>query len=144
MTMKRLLELWEGQSQKLKTLEVDIYRKDKNPAWDEEEHYLGHAAFKSPQSAFLDFRKVNLQMRPDPKDKTKKVPVRVEKNGEIESTPYERIVCTGQEVWHYRYDVKQILIYPLDKNQQKRRSRGPLHSCSTCGPPMPSDAIRWS
>jgi len=45
MTMKRLLGLWEDKSQKLQTLEVVIYRVDKNPAWEEEEHYVGHAAF---------------------------------------------------------------------------------------------------
>src|SRR5260370_34107262 len=42
--MQQLLNLWEGQSAKLKTLEVSIYRIDKNVAWGDEEHYQGHAA----------------------------------------------------------------------------------------------------
>jgi len=125
--MPQLLNLWEGQSAKLKTLEVSIYRIDKNVAWGDEEHYQGHAAFQTPQLAFLDFRKVKLQVQPDPKAKDKKKLVAVKKNNKIESTPYETIVCTGQEIWHYRYDVKQIFIYPLDKDQRKRAlEEGPL------------------
>ena len=126
--MDDLLDLWEGQSAKLKTLEVAIYRIDKNPAWwDEEEHYVGHAAFKSPQLAYLDFRKVKLQAQADPKDKNKKKLVPLKKNGQIVSTPYETIVCTGEEVWDYRYDVKQIFIYTLDKDARKRAlEEGPL------------------
>jgi TIGR03009 family protein len=125
--MGQLLLQWEGQSAKLKTLEVSIYRIDKNPAWGEEEHYQGHAAFKTPQLAFLDFRKVNLQVKADPKAKDKKAVTPVIKNKAIDSKPYETIVCTGQEVWHYRYDVKQIFVYPLDKNQRKRAlEEGPL------------------
>ncbi len=127
MDMPRLLALWEGQSAKLKSLEVAIYRIDKNPAWDEEEHYVGHAAFKSPQFAYLDFSKVKLQFKPDPKAKDKKVAVPLKKNNKVLSSPYETIVCTGQEVWHYRYEVKQVFIYPLDKNQRKRAlEEGPL------------------
>ena len=72
MTMQQLLADWEGQSEKLKTLELAIYRIDKDPQWGDEEHYLGHAAFKTPQLAFLDFRKVKMQEQPDPKDKKKK------------------------------------------------------------------------
>jgi TIGR03009 family protein len=127
MDMQRLLVLWEKQSAKLQTLEVSIYRTDKNPAWGDEEHYLGHAAFKSPQLAYLDFRKVKLEVQPDPKDKKKKILVPLKKDNGMVSTPHETIVCTGQEVWHYRYEVKQILIYPLDKDQRKRAlEEGPL------------------
>ena len=87
----------------------------------------GHAAFRAPQLAFLDFRKVKMQEQADPKDKKKKVLVPVKKNNKIVSVPYETIVCTGQEVWHYRYDVKQIYIFPLDKDQRKRAlEEGPL------------------
>jgi len=126
--MDDLLRAWEGQSAKLKTLEVSIYRVDKNPAWwDEEEHYVGHAAFKSPQLAYLDFRKVELQIEVDPRDKNKKHLVPKKKNGQIQSKPYQTIVCTGAEVWDYHYDVKQILIYTLDKDARKRAlAEGPL------------------
>ena len=41
--------------------------------WDDEEHYIGHAAFKNPQLAYLDFRKVKLQTqaRPERQDQEK-------------------------------------------------------------------------
>jgi TIGR03009 family protein len=127
MDMAQLLRLWEGQSAKLQTLELAIYRVDEQKAWGDVEHYQGHAAFKAPQLAFLDFRKVKMQEQPDPKDKKKKVLAPVKKNNKIESIPYETIVCTGPEVWHYRYDVKQIYIFPLDKDQRKRAlEEGPL------------------
>jgi TIGR03009 family protein len=127
MTMPQLLADWEGQSKKLETLELAIYRIDKDPQWGDVEHYLGRAAFKNPQLAFLDFRKVKMQEQPDPKDKKKKLLVPVKKNNQVVSVPFETIVCTGAEVWQYRYDVKQIFIFPLDKDQRKRAlEEGPL------------------
>ncbi len=131
--MQTLLGLWEGQSAKLKSLEVSIYRIDKDAAWGDEEHYQGHAAFRTPSLAYVDYRKVNLQTQPDPKVKGKKIFVPVEKkNGEIDSTPYETIICTGAEVWHYRYDVKRIIVYTLDRDARSARSRkDPSPSCST-------------
>ena len=33
----------------------------------------------------------------------------MKKDNKIVSVPFETIVCTGQEVWQYRYDVKQDL-----------------------------------
>jgi len=127
MNMAQLLQLWAGQAAKLKTLELNIYRIDEHKAWGDVEHYQGHAAFKAPQLAFLDFRKVKMQEQADPKDKQKKVLVPVKKNNKLDAVPYEKIVCTGDEVWHYRYDVKQIFIFPLDNNQRKRAiEEGPL------------------
>jgi TIGR03009 family protein len=127
MDMGQLLQLWAGQSAKLKTLELNIYRIDEHKAWQDVEHYQGHAAFQAPQLAFLDFRKVKMQEQADPKDKKKKVVVPVKKNNKIESVPYQSIVCTGQEVWDYRYDVKQIYIFPLNKDERKRAlEEGPL------------------
>jgi len=126
--MDQLLGLWERQSAKLKTLEVSIYRIDRNPAWwDEEEHYLGRAAFKSPQLAFLEFRKVKMQTQVDPQDKNKKKMVPLMKNGQIESTPYQTIVCTGPEIWDYHYDVEQIYTFTLDDDARRRAiEEGPL------------------
>jgi TIGR03009 family protein len=127
MNMGRLLQLWAGKSAKLKTLELDIYRIDEQKAWGDVEHYQGHAAFRAPQLAFLDFRKVKMQEQADPKDKKKKVVVPVTKNNETESIPYQKIVCTGSEVWDYRYDVKQVYIFPLNKDERKRAlEQGPL------------------
>jgi TIGR03009 family protein len=127
MDMDQLLQLWAGQSAKLKTLELSIYRIDEQKAWGDVEHYQGRAAFRAPQLAFLDFRKVKMQEQADPKDKKKKVLAPVKKNNKIESVPYQTIVCTGQEVWDYRYDVKQVYIFPLNKDQRKRAiEEGPL------------------
>jgi TIGR03009 family protein len=126
-TMQQLLMHWERQSKKLETLELSIYRIDKDAQWGDEEHYLGRAAFKNPQLAFLDFRKVKMQQQPDPKDKKKKQLVPLQKDNQFVSVSFERIVCTGVEVWQYRYDVKQIFIFPLDKDQRKRAiEEGPL------------------
>jgi hypothetical protein len=126
--MQALLKLWEGQSAKLQSLEVSMYRIDKDLAWGDEEHYLGHAAFKTPALAYVDYRKVKMQSQADPKTKGKKVLVPAKKkSGELDSTPFETILCTGTEVWDYRYDVRQIIIYTLDKNERKRAlEEGPL------------------
>ena len=53
--MKWLLKAWEGQSAKLKTLDVRIYRIDKDFKWKDEVHFEGRAVFKSPDLAYLDF-----------------------------------------------------------------------------------------
>ena len=112
-----LLKLWERQSSKLKTLDVWLYRIDKNPQWDEEIHYEGRAVFKSPQLAYLDFKKIKtkrdaqgkLVPLADPKDPKKRW-----------STPQETIICGATEVWQYLYPVKQIFVYPLAKEQRQR------------------------
>jgi TIGR03009 family protein len=125
--MQQLLELWAAQSKKLTTLEVSIYRVDKDRAWDEEEHYIGHAAFVAPHSAYLDYRKVKLVLQPDPNDKKKQVLVPLKKNGKVEAPPFETVVCTGAEIWHYRYATKQIIVYTLDKDTRKKAlEEGPL------------------
>src|SRR5262249_41377051 len=39
----------------------------------------------------------------------------------------ERIICTGNEVWHYKIPGKQIFIYSLGKDQRQRAlEEGPL------------------
>jgi outer membrane lipoprotein-sorting protein len=134
MTTERLLALWERQSQRLETLQVAIYRIDKLPDWDEELHYEGTAKFKTPQLAYLDFKKIatKTQLVPDPKNpknpKIKKVVDLVDpKTRDRASTDYERIVCTGKEVWHYRFDKRTAYIYTLNKNAQRRGlDEGPL------------------
>lgn len=127
MDMQQLLALWEGQSAKLQTLELAMYRTDKDPKWGDEEHYLGRAAFKSPQLAYLDFRKIKMREQTDPNDKRKKQFVPVKKDNKFVSVPFETIICTSQEVWQYRYDVRKIYIFPLDKDQRKRAlEEGPL------------------
>lgn len=127
--MEKLLTAWEGQSGKLKTLKVSLYRVDKTPEWDEEDHYEGTAAFEKPQRAYLDFKKVQTKLEPDPKNPGKKklVPALDPTSKRPIAKSHETIVCTGEEVWHYRYDVKQVFVYTLDKDQRKRAlEEGPL------------------
>jgi TIGR03009 family protein len=118
--MEWLLTKWERQSSLLKTLDVTIFRVDQNPAWGVIEHYEGRALFKSPNLAFIDFSKIKQdeKQRPlqDPKVK-----------GKWLSAPFERIVCTGEEVWQYKSDTQQIFVFPLGKNEKKKAvEEGPL------------------
>ena len=107
--MTQILKDWEVQSQRLKTLVVRIERTDNKKGWAKVQ-YSGYAMLKSPNYAFLDFKQL---VNPDPKK-----PV---------FTDFERIVCTGNEVWLYDSPAKQIFIYPLDKQNRKRvLEEGPL------------------
>ncbi len=107
--LKQILKDWEVQSQSLKTLVVSIERTD-NKAGFGKDQFKGIAMLKSPNYAFLDFNHVDFA---DPKK-----PV---------VTPYERIVCTGTEVWQYDSPAEQIFIYTLDKNNRQRvLEEGPL------------------
>jgi TIGR03009 family protein len=126
--MDDLLRQWEGQSAKLETLEVDIYRIDRDLAWEDETHFTGHAAFKHPDLAYVDYRQVKVVAQPNPKDKNKKIYVpQKDKNGKLLTTPFETIVCTGKEVWDYRSDVLQLAIFQLDQRaRQKILNEGPL------------------
>jgi TIGR03009 family protein len=125
--MQQILQDWETQSGKLKTLEVSLYRIDTIPAWNDVEHFVGQAAFKTPQLAFLDFRKVKMQKQADPKDPNKQVLAPVKKNGQVVSTPFQTVLCTDKEIWEYRSETKQILIFPLDRDARKRAiEEGPL------------------
>ena len=108
--MKQILAGWEAQSGRLNTLDVLITRVDRSPAWGDD-RYEGRAILMSPNLAWLDFQKV---AHDDATNKDKLV-------------PHERIVCTGKEVWQYRSDTRQIFIFPLDKQNQKRAlEEGPL------------------
>jgi TIGR03009 family protein len=110
-----LLNLWEQNSGNLKSLDVRMTRTDRSPAWGEDDHYEGRAMFKVPNLAWLDFQKQREVADPATKAKTKKL------------FAYERIICTGTEVWQYRCDTSQIFIYPLEKDvQQRALEEGPL------------------
>jgi TIGR03009 family protein len=125
--MDELLRQWEGQSAKLETLEVDIYRIDRDMAWGDETQFVGHAAFKSPDLAYVDYRAIELKAQPDPKVKNKMVFAPVQKNGQLVSKPFETILCTGTEVWHYRSDVKRLIIWALNNEARKKAlDEGPL------------------
>jgi TIGR03009 family protein len=108
--MKRLLRVWEQRSAELQTLDVEIQRIDRRTGWADE-RFKGRAILKSPNLAWLDFKK-------EAEDPKKKQYVLVD---------YERIICTGTEVWQYRSDAKQILVFPLDRQSQNRAlEEGPL------------------
>ncbi len=117
--MDWLLTQWEQQSSRLKTLDVTILRIDDTPAWGDLEYYEGRALFKSPNLAFIDFNKI--------KQDDKKKPIKDPQKNKFVSEPYERIICTGNEVWQYRSDTQQIFVFPLEKNKQKKAiEEGPL------------------
>ncbi|WP_337177586.1 outer membrane lipoprotein-sorting protein [Paludisphaera sp.] len=116
--VETLLKRWEGQSTKLKTLDVTIFRTDRVPSFDEIEYFEGRALFKNPNLAFIDFRKI----KQDPQGKPLK-----KDDGSWDSIHDERIQCTGSEVWQYRSDTRQIFIFPLEKDQaEKAIEEGPL------------------
>jgi len=126
--MDEVLSQWEIQSKKLRTLEVDIQRTDTDRAWGDESQFSGHAAFQSPDLAYVDYRKIKGGMQADPKVKNKEIFVAEKaKDGKRIEMPFETILCTGQEVWQYRYDVKQVFIWPLDRDaRRKALDEGPL------------------
>jgi TIGR03009 family protein len=126
--MDEVLRQWEEQSRKLQTLELDIYRIDRDVQWGDEVHFSGHAAFENPDLAYVDYRKVKLLVQRDPKVKNKNVflPQKA-KNGQLDSDPFQTILCTGKEVWDYRSDVKNLVIWTLDNNSRKKvLDEGPL------------------
>jgi TIGR03009 family protein len=110
--MEWLLTAWEGQSKKLRALDVKIDRIDKTPApWQEENLYEGRAVLKSPQLAYLEFKKVHI----DPKTQ-KRV-----------ATPHEVIIMNETDVWQYLFEDRKIFIYPLNKEERQRAlEEGPL------------------
>jgi TIGR03009 family protein len=126
--MDELLGQWELQSRKLETLEVDIYRIDRDAQWGDEVHFTGHAAFKNPDLAYVDYRRVKIVAKPDPRAKNKNVmDVQKDKNGQPLSDPFETILCTGKEVWDYRSDAKNLVIWTLDNAMRKKvLDEGPL------------------
>jgi TIGR03009 family protein len=108
--MKAILQEWERRSTRLNSLVVRIARLDSDPAWGEDERYEGQAFLQSPNKACIDFKRVKPNAQ-----------------GKAVLSDYERIVCTGDEVWQYRSDTKQIFIFPLDSQGQKRAmEEGPL------------------
>jgi TIGR03009 family protein len=122
--MKWLLNAWAGQSAKLKTLDVRIYRIDRDFRWKDEVHFEGRAVFKSPDLAYLDFSEVKLA--PDAKGQL--APVKDPKNPNAWlKTRTETIICNQNAVWQYLYKGKQIFIFPLAKGQRQRAlDEGPL------------------
>jgi TIGR03009 family protein len=121
--MKWLLEKWAGQAAKLNTLDVHIYRVDKDFKWKDEVHFDGRAVFKRPNLAYMDFKKIKLA----PNAKGQPAPVKDQKTGKWVTTPNETVVCNDQAVWQYLYDGRQIFIWPLARGERQRAlDEGPL------------------
>jgi TIGR03009 family protein len=100
--MKWLLNEWERTTDKLKTLDVRIYRIDKDQKWKHETHYEVAAIFKAPDLASIDIWKLNL------------VPVKGPKNH------VERLVRVKDAVWQYFDDGRRIYIFPVAKEERPR------------------------
>jgi TIGR03009 family protein len=121
--LDRVLAEWEERSKKVTSLDVSFDRIDRSPGWGDT-YYQGRAMLQSPDLACLQFQKYKLDKQGKPvltPDKDgKPVPV-------LLPDPFERIVCTGQEVLQYSWDEKKMFIHPLDKSQrQKALQQGPL------------------
>jgi TIGR03009 family protein len=105
--MEVLLATWEQRSAQVKELDAEFTRKDHSTAWQEDTEYKGRALLKSPDRAYLDFQKF------DPAEK--------------KHNHYERIICTGKEVFHYQTPSRQIFIFPLSAEERSRAlEEGPL------------------
>jgi TIGR03009 family protein len=108
--MKAILQEWERRSGRLTSLVLKIARLDTDPAWEEEERYEGQAFLQSPNKGCIDFKEVKTSAQ-----------------GKSVLVDHERIICTGDEVWQYKSDTKQIFIFPLDAQEKKRAmEEGPL------------------
>lgn len=107
-----LLQQWEQRSSAITTLHAKFLRVDKSKVWDEEIEYDGVAILRSPNLAVLEFSKI---AAPDPQTK------------KAQTIPHERIICTGQEVYQYRYNEKKVYIFPMNKDDRQRAlEEGPL------------------
>ena len=111
-SIERLLSEWESRSARLRTLEFSFYRIDRDQNLNEQ-HYEGHAAFKHPNLAYLDSRKVKLV--PDNDEKTTKMVPKLDASKKRLSTPLETLIWTDKERWQYHYDTKHVSIFRLDE-----------------------------
>lgn len=118
--LEALLRLWEQQSSKVETLDVRFTREDKSKGgvFNDPVVYQGRAILKSPNLAYLDLHKVKLDANSKPiSDAT----------GKFVTEAYERIICTGREVWQIMPPTRQILIHTLAQDQKQRAlEEGPL------------------
>jgi TIGR03009 family protein len=105
--MDLLLDQWEEQSGKTTSMVAAFVRTDFSSVWETTTKYTGQALLKSPNYACLEFRKV----------------VDPQKKPEF----HERIICSGDKVFQFVQDSRQIFEYPLDPNERKRAlEEGPL------------------
>jgi TIGR03009 family protein len=105
--LDELLHAWEVQSQRTTSLRATFTREDLDRAWNAKTYFAGTAVLKSPNLAYLEFQKYSDDL------KTKSFS--------------ERIVCSGDRVYHFQADTKQVHIYELaQEDRQKALEEGPL------------------
>lgn len=97
--MEAVLNEWAARSAEVKSLDAKFERIDRKPLWDNGKPttYRGRALLQSPNKACINIEKI---VPPDKKG--------------VDTEFYERIVCTGREVYHYTAPTVQIFVYPLD------------------------------
>jgi hypothetical protein len=114
--MRWLLNEWERRTDRLDTLEVRIYRIDKDREWNVETHYEGVATFKAPNLASIDFWK--LRLLPDGKGHL--VPVKGPKDESSSPKSHvERLVRVEDAIWQYIDDGRQIHVFPRAKGEKQ-------------------------
>jgi TIGR03009 family protein len=107
--MQQLLAEWEQRSRQDQTLYAEFARIDKLADRLNPRTYDGVALLKRPSQACLEFRE------------------RVEGVEKQKGPLYERIVATGEEVYHVSAPTKQVFVYPLDPDARRRAlEQGPL------------------
>lgn len=105
--MDEILKVWESRSVKLTSLQAMFTRKHVEPVWNKTTVFDGVVILKSPNLAFLDYKK----LVPNPA-----------KPGSFQAEQDEQIICTGTEVYRYQYreNPKVLTIYELAKEERNR------------------------
>lgn len=102
-----ILRQWEQRSGGTRTLYTKFTREDFAADWQTVTLYEGTALLQAPDRAYLDFQKVD--------DTTRA------------KAFSERIVATGNRIYHFVADVKTVDVYGLAQDQkQKAMEEGPL------------------
>lgn len=132
--LDELLGKWEEKSATIKTLDASYLRHDLNMVLGEVEFFEGRAVLESPNRAWMDTKKINL----DPKDKEEarlfydaikalKAPDGVDPVPKEKKEFFERVICTGDAIYHYIKAAKQVQEYPLAKQDRMAAlQQGPL------------------
>ncbi len=96
---------WERRSQADVSLYAEFTRTDKSVEFPRPRQFRGMALLHRPNRACLNFEEI------------------------VDGKPrfHERIVATGDEVYHFQGPTKQVFVYPLAEDQRRRAlEEGPL------------------
>jgi TIGR03009 family protein len=103
-----ILARWERQSADARTLDARFTRVDRSPDWQMETRYEGRVLLRSPNKAYLNL-------------------VKAEPGRREARAFHERIVCTGERVYRYAAQTRQVFVAPLDEGEAGRvLDEGPL------------------